>query len=341
MKLIGIETSCDETAVSVVEDGRFILSNVVATQSDMHSEFGGIVPEVASRQHLLTIIPVINEALTESNLEINQIDGIGVTHGPGLAGSLLVGVNAAKGLAISHDLQLYGVNHLEGHIYASWLGEDDPESDPGFPIMCLIASGGHTDLILMEGHGQFRLIGRTRDDAAGEAFDKGARVLGLGFPGGPEIQRIATLGPGEESGMPRPRIKGSLDFSFSGLKTALLRRVEGRGWYPKGVQCVPDHLEVAHVAAVYQEAIVDTLVSLTLEAVRSHKVKGVILGGGVAANSCLREEFNKQSPVKVIVPEPKLCTDNGAMVGSAAWFYLRHRTSYQWDMDVIPSLRLG
>ena len=174
MKLIGIETSCDETAVSVVEDGRSILSNVVATQSEMHCDFGGIVPEVASRQHLVTIIPVVNRALAESNLEINQIDGIGVTYGPGLAGSLLVGVNAAKGLAISHDIQLYGVNHLEGHIYASWLGEEDPESDPGFPIMCLIASGGHTDLILMEGHGQFKLIGRTRDDAAGEAFDKGA-----------------------------------------------------------------------------------------------------------------------------------------------------------------------
>ena len=341
MKLIGIETSCDETAVSVVEDGRSILSNVVATQSEMHSEFGGIVPEVASRQHLVTIIPVVNRALAESNLEINQIDGIGVTYGPGLAGSLLVGVNAAKGLAISHDLQLYGVNHLEGHIYASWLGEEDPESDPGFPIICLIASGGHTDLILMEGHGQFKLIGRTRDDAAGEAFDKGARVLGLGFPGGPEIQRIARSGSGEESSMPRPRIKGSLDFSFSGLKTALLRRVEERGWYSSSDRCVPDDLEVAHVASVYQEAIVDTMVSLTLEAMRSYKVKGVILGGGVAANSLLREEFNKQSPVKVIVPEPKLCTDNGAMIGSATWFHLRNEASYQWDMDVIPSLRLG
>ena len=341
MKLIGIETSCDETAVSVVEDGRFILSNVVATQSEMHSEFGGIVPEVASRQHLVTIIPVVNRALAESNLEINQIDGIGVTYGPGLAGSLLVGVNAAKGLAISHDLQLYGVNHLEGHIYASWLGEEDPESDPGFPIICLIASGGHTDLILMEGHGQFKLIGRTRDDAAGEAFDKGARVLGLGFPGGPEIQRIARSGSGEESSMPRPRIKGSLDFSFSGLKTALLRRVEERGWYSSSDRCVPDDLEVAHVASVYQEAIVDTMVTGTLLAVKQYDAKGVLLGGGVAANSLLRKEMAVRSPVQVVVPEPQLCTDNGAMIGAAAWFHLRGELEQQWDMDVQPQLNLG
>ena len=341
MKLIGIETSCDETAVAVVEDGRVIHSNVIATQSEMHAKFGGIVPEIASRQHLLTILPVVKMALGSAGVEIWQMDGVAVTHGPGLAGSLLVGVNAAKGLAISHDLQLIGVNHLEGHIYAAWLDSEDPELNPGFPLMCLIASGGHTDLILMEGHGQFKLVGRTRDDAAGEAFDKGARVLGLGFPGGPEIQKVALGSLGEEPKMPRPNIKDSLDFSFSGLKTSLLRRVESRGWYPPNEECQPDVSEVAQVAAAFQEAIVDTMVSRTLEAVREYQVMGVVLGGGVASNALLRKEFDRRSPVKVIVPEPRLCTDNGAMVGSAAWFHLRHGTSHQWDLDVMPSLRLG
>ena len=192
MKILGIETSCDETAAAVVEDGRHILSNVVATQIEMHAKYGGIVPEIASRQHMRTLIPVVDSALEDAGLELRQLDAVAVTNGPGLAGSLLVGVNTAKGLAMSQDLPFIGVNHLEGHVYAAWLEDGvDPESNPGFPLMCLITSGGHTDLVLMEGHGHYRLIARTRDDAAGEAFDKAARVLGLGFPGGPEIQRVA------------------------------------------------------------------------------------------------------------------------------------------------------
>ena len=233
MKVLGIETSCDETAAAVIEDGRHIVSNIVATQVDMHAQYGGIVPEVASRQHMRTIIPVVDRALEEAGLELQQLDGVAVTHGPGLAGALLVGVNTAKGMALSHDLPFIGVNHLEGHVYAAWLEDSvDPEASPGFPLMCLITSGGHTDLILMEGHGQYRLIGRTRDDAAGEAFDKAARVLGLGFPGGPEIQRVAEAASGLEPDLPRPRIRNSLDFSFSGLKTAVLRRARAQGNVP-------------------------------------------------------------------------------------------------------------
>ena len=341
MRILGIETSCDETAVAVVEDGSRICSNVVASQAEIHAGFGGIVPEVASRQHLLTIIPVVKRALSQAQIALEELDGIGVTYGPGLAGSLMVGVNAAKGLAMPKEIPLIGVNHLEGHIYAAWLDGQDPEESPGFPLICLIASGGHTDLILMEGHRRYTLVGRTRDDAAGEAFDKGARVLGLGFPGGPAIQKVASAGPGGEKRFPRPDVKGSLDFSFSGLKTALLRRAEERGWYPPkdGVELDPQ--QVASMAAAYQEAIVDSMVVRTLEAAARYRVKGVLLGGGVSANSLLRKELTLRSPVQVVAPRPELCTDNGAMIAAAAWVHLRHAPSYQWDMDVVPNLRLG
>ena len=393
MKILGIETSCDETAAAVIEDGRHIVSNVVATQVDMHARYGGIVPEVASRQHMRAMIPVIDQALEDAGMELPELDGIAVTHGPGLAGALLVGVNTAKGMALAHDLPFIGVNHLEGHIYAAWLEEGvDPEAAPGFPIMCLITSGGHTDLILMEGHGRYTLIARTRDDAAGEAFDKAARVLGLGFPGGPEIQRVAESAIGAEARLPRPRIRNSLDFSFSGLKTATLRRAEQRGLYPPpapdapspstgegrdggenlaqtnlrdgsenpapnapspstgegrdgGEIAAPTRAEqVSEVANAFQEAIVDSMVSRTLDAIERHRVKGILLGGGVAANSHLRAEMTRRSPVPVIVPRPGLCTDNGAMIGAAAHFVIADMepsTRRQWALDVIPSLRLG
>ena len=342
MRILGIETSCDETAAAVIEDGRHIVSNVVATQVEMHALYGGIVPEIASRQHMRTLIPVIESALENAGVEAPELDGVAVTHGPGLAGALLVGVNTAKGLALSHGLPFLGVNHLEGHVYAAWLEEGaDPETRPGFPLMCLITSGGHTDLILMEGHGAFTLVGRTRDDAAGESFDKTARVLGLGFPGGPEIQRVAERASGTEPALPRPRVRDSLDFSFSGLKTAALRRAELKGMHPPPADGERDPAEVAEVARAFQDAIVDSLVRRTLEAVAKYRVKGVLLGGGVAANSHLRAEMARRSPVEVTVPRPALCTDNGAMIGAAAHFTLRHGDSYAWDLDVIPSLRLG
>ena len=342
MIILGIETSCDETAAAVIEDGRLVRSNVVASQIEMHARYGGIVPEIASRQHMKAIIPVVEDALQQAGVDLRELEGVAVTHGPGLAGSLLVGVNAAKGLAVTHDLPFIGVNHLEGHIYASWLEEDvDPATAPGFPIMCLIASGGHTDLILMSGHGDYELIARTRDDAAGEAFDKAARVLGLAFPGGPEIQRAAESGTGAEPALPRPAIKGSLDFSFSGLKTAVLRRAEEKGIYPPQTDVEPDAQQVAEVCEAFQDAMVDCMVTRTVTAAKAYKVKGILLGGGVAANSRLRDRMSEDSPVQVVVPVPALCTDNAAMIGAAAFFTLRMATSRSWDLDVVPNLRLG
>ncbi len=341
MRILGIETSCDETAAAVIEDGRNILSNVVASQAKLHATFGGIVPEVASRQHLITIVPVVRQALEDAGLELRELDAVAVTFGPGLAGSLLIGVNTAKGLALAHDLPLRGVNHLEGHVYASWLEDVDPGQSPGFPLACLITSGGHTDLIIMEGHGRFTLVGRTRDDAAGEAFDKAARVLGLGFPGGPAIQRVSAQKAGAEPRFPRPRVKDSLDFSFSGLKTALVRRAEEKGIYPPREGVEIDQQEVANVAAAFQEAMVDTMVRRTVEVAEQYRVNGVLLGGGVSANTLLREQMRERSPVEVLVPRPELCTDNAAMVGAAAFFGSETGQRQQWDLDVMPSLRLG
>lgn len=341
MKILGIETSCDETAAAVIEDGAVIHSNVVASQAALHAQFGGIVPEIASRQHMLAMVPVMRQALADAALEPHQLDGVAVTNGPGLAGSLLIGVNAAKGFAFANDLPFIGLNHLEGHIYAAWLEDADPEAAPGFPLMCLIASGGHTDLILMSGHMRYTLIARTRDDAAGEAFDKAARALGLGFPGGPEIQRVAEHSLGGEPRLPRPTVRDSLDFSFSGLKTAVARRAEQKGMYPPSDDAPPDPQEVANVAAEFQEAAVDCMVQRALQAVKRYRVKGMLLGGGVAANSHLRQEMRRRMPVEVIVPRPALCTDNGAMMGAAGYFHFRTGLPSQWDADVIPSMRLG
>lgn len=341
MKILGIETSCDETAAAVIEDGSVIHSNVVASQAALHAQYGGIVPEVAARQHMLAMTPVIRQALAEAGVEARQLDGVAVTHGPGLAGSLLIGVNAAKGFAYANELPFIGLNHLEGHIYSAWLEGANPEASPGFPLMCLIASGGHTDLILMQGHKRYTLIARTRDDAAGEAFDKAARALGLGFPGGPEIQRVAERSAGGEARFPRPSVRNSLDFSFSGLKTAVARRAEERGIYPPSEDAPPDDQMVANMAAEFQEAAVDCMVERTLEAVKRYRVKGVVLGGGVAANSHLRQEMRRRLPVESVVPRPALCTDNGAMMGAAGYFHFRDGVRSQWDIDVVPNLRLG
>ena len=341
MRVLGIETSCDETAAAVIEDGSVILSNVVVSQAQTHARYGGIVPELASRQHMVTVVPAVRQALDESGLELESLDAIAVTHGPGLAGSLLIGVGAAKGLALATDLPLLGVNHLEGHVYAAWLEDGDPEREIGFPLLCLITSGGHTDLVAMEGHGRYELLGRTRDDAAGEAFDKAARVLGLGFPGGPAIQAAAVDGDGTAERFPRADVKRSLDFSFSGLKTAVMRRAESRGLYPPSPERLRDPAEVARIAQAFQESLVEFMVRRTLQAVERCRAKGILLGGGVAANTLLRQEMAERSPVPVIVPRPALCTDNGAMIGAAAFFRLRDGFTHQWDLDVVPNLRLG
>ena len=341
MKILGIETSCDDTGVAIVEDGRNCLGNIISSQEDMHSKYGGIVPEIASRQHLFSIVPAVSSVLDNTGMEFEDLDAVAVTNGPGLAGSLLVGVNFAKGIAFSKNMMVASINHLEGHIYSAWLGGKDPEIDPGFPLLCLIASGGHTELVLMSDHGEYNTLARTRDDAVGEAFDKGARLFGLGFPGGPEIERLASYANEKETKFTRPVVKNSLDFSFSGLKTALLRRLELNMPFDEfNPEDIPFSLK-ANIAKEYQDALVDSLVNRTVTAAKDNKVKGIIVCGGVAANSILREKINLESPFPVIIPPKQYCTDNGAMIGAAGWFKLRVQREYQWAMDIIPNLRLN
>jgi len=324
MKILGIETSCDETAAAVVEDGTRMLSNQIASQVEIHARYGGVVPEVASRQHLLSIIPVIERAMTEAGVSWKDLSAIAVTVGPGLAGSLLVGVNVAKAIALSRGLPLIGVNHLEAHIYANWLGDGSID----FPVVCLIVSGGHSDLVLMKGHGDYVVLGRTRDDAAGEAFDKAARILGLGYPGGPAIEEASRQGTASIQ-LPRAWLKGSHDFSFSGVKTALLRLVEAG-----------KVSSVADAAASFQAAVIEVLVTKAVAVARGRRAKKVLLSGGVASNSSLREQLVKHSPLPVLVPPPILCTDNAAMVAACGYYRWQAGRTDGLDLDVVPSLKL-
>ena len=326
MKVLGIETSCDETAAAVVEGGKHILSSIVASQVELHARYGGIVPEVASRQHILAILPVVERALGEAGVGLEGVEAIAVTSGPGLPGSLLVGMSLAKALALARKLPLVGVNHLEAHLYSLWLAGDPPP----LPALALLVSGGHTELVLMRDHGDIQPLGRTRDDAAGEALDKAARLLGLGYPGGPAIEKAARQG---EARFPLPRawIKGSYDFSFSGLKAALRRMLEGMA----GPLPIPD------LAASFQQAVVDMLVVKTLEAARSLPVKAVLVAGGVAANTLLRETFLARSPLPVFIPPLSLCTDNAAMVAACGYFRLGRGERAPRDLDIAPSLPWG
>ena len=325
MKILGIETSCDETAAAVVQDGQLILSNVIASQVDIHSRYGGIVPEVASRQHLLAAIPIIQQAFDQAHASWKDIDAIAVTNGPGLAGSLLVGVNIAKSIAIAQGLKLIGVNHLEGHIYANWLDSNIPK----FPALCLIVSGGHTDLFLMRRHGEYEPIGKTRDDAAGEAFDKVSRILNFGYPGGPAIEKAAEKGDSSRCRLPRAWIKDNDDFSFSGLKTAVLHAAEE--------QSTPSYFDIA---ASFQEAVADVLVTKTVAVAKRLEALNIILCGGVAANRLLRLMMEKRSPIPVLIPRPILCTDNAAMIASCGYFHLLSGKISNYDLDVVPSKRL-
>ncbi|MCS7286009.1 MAG: tRNA (adenosine(37)-N6)-threonylcarbamoyltransferase complex transferase subunit TsaD [Anaerolineae bacterium] len=340
MLILGIETSCDETSAAVVRDGRFILSNVVASQIEIHRRYGGVFPEIASRQHILSIVPVIEEALKKAQVTWEDLNGVAVTYGPGLAGSLLVGVNVAKAIAWARGLPLIGINHIEAHIYANWL-TDEPPSE--FPLLCLVVSGGHTSLFIMKDHGEYQELGHTLDDAAGEAFDKIARLLGLGFPGGPAIEREAKRGNPEAFKFPRAWLKGTYNFSFSGLKTAVLREIQryGEDISLKPEVKIPAHIPVADLAASFQEAVVEVLVEKTRQAAMNYKVKEVLLAGGVAANSLLREKMKALVPVPVRWPPPELCTDNAAMVAAAGYFNLIKGLRSSWDLDVIPNLRLG
>jgi len=335
MKILGIETSCDETAAAVVEDGVKILSNQIASQVEIHARYGGIVPEVASRQHILTIIPILKQAMAGATVSWDSLDGIAVTIGPGLAGSLLVGMNVAKAMALAHKLPLTGINHLEGHIYANWLSN----CQPNFPLICLIVSGGHSDLVLMKGHGNYVVLGRTRDDAAGEAFDKAARILGLGYPGGPAIQEAAQNGTASLK-LPRAWLKGSHDFSFSGVKTALLRLVEG-GMVSLSANQDSQLPTQSDAAASFQEAVIDVLVAKTVAAAKEHRVEQILLAGGVASNKLLRHWLVENSPIPVLVPEPVLCTDNAAMIAACGYYRFQAGKVDGLDLDVVPSLKLA
>ncbi|MCO5201926.1 MAG: tRNA (adenosine(37)-N6)-threonylcarbamoyltransferase complex transferase subunit TsaD, partial [Chloroflexi bacterium] len=290
MRVLAIESSCDETAAAVIEDGRVALSSVVASQVDLHAKYGGVVPEVASRQHLRNIVPVVTEALEAAGCTLGDIEAVAGTRGPGLAGSLLVGYNAAKAIAFGRELPFIGINHLEGHIYANWLVEG-PE--PEFPALCLVVSGGHTDLVLMRSHGQYERLGGTRDDAAGEAFDKVGRLLGLPFPGGPHVAKAALEGGPSTLELPRAWMHGTFDFSFSGLKTAALHVVRS------GQYSAPE------IAWEFQEAVVDVLAGKTTRLAREMGAKNVLVAGGVAANTRLREELRRRCPVPVRIPPPK------------------------------------
>ncbi|HBX70839.1 MAG TPA: tRNA (adenosine(37)-N6)-threonylcarbamoyltransferase complex transferase subunit TsaD [Chloroflexi bacterium] len=338
-RILGIESSCDETAAAVVENGRAILSNVVASQVDLHAQYGGVFPEVASRQHILAIYPIIEQALREAHLNLSDLDGIAVTRGPGLPGSLVVGINAAKGLAIGSGLPLIGVNHLEGHLYSAWLykanGEADIPAEPEFPLLALIVSGGHTELVLMRDHLTYEHLGATLDDAAGEAFDKVARLLGLPYPGGPAIQKVVLAG-GDPSGtqFPRAWLEGTWNFSFSGLKTAVLRVV-------RDMEELGAEIPVADFAASFQEAVVEVLVVKTLQAAKKFEAKAILVAGGVSANKALREAFMTRSPLPVHIPPISLCTDNAAMIAGLGCFRFWTGQRDSLDMDVLPNWPLS
>ena len=344
--VLAVESSCDETAVAVVRDGRRILANVVASQVALHAPSGGIVPELAARAHLRWIVPVVDAARREAGAPWSRVVAVAVTEGPGLAGSLLVGINFAKALALSRGWPVVAVNHLEGHIYAAWLHEDGDEliAEPEFPLVALVVSGGHTMLVEMSGHLEYRLLGQTVDDAAGEAFDKVGRLLGLPYPGGPAIMRAAataapTTGREDTVTLPRAWLGDSFDFSFSGLKTAARRIVED--WQEGGG---PTPGQVAELAREFQEAVVDVLVRKTLRAAEERGARSIVLGGGVAANAVLRERLAIGAAgigVTLHVPRPELCTDNAAMIGAAGYRRFLTGRSAGLELDARPSLPLA
>jgi N6-L-threonylcarbamoyladenine synthase len=353
--LLAIESSCDETGIAVIQDGRRILSNVVASQTALHAASGGIVPEVAARAHLRWIVPVLDQALADASARVDDVDAVAVTYGPGLAGSLLVGINFAKTLAWVHDKPLVGVNHLEGHLYAAWLRDPGQDSggEPVFPLVALIVSGGHTFLVEMRDHLTYRLLGQTVDDAAGEAFDKVGRLLGLPYPGGPEVSRAAERATRHDAAFPRAWLGESFDFSFSGLKTAARRTIdearEGEG-LPTGraTEGEPEARlsegTTAELAWGFQDSVVDVLVTKTIRAAEETGARSIVLGGGVAANTALRARLAGEAEARrlpLIVPRPALCTDNGAMIGAAGARRFAAGQRSGLDLDARPSLPLA
>lgn len=334
IKILAIESSCDETAAAVVENGRYVLSNIIASQIDIHALYGGVVPEVASRKHIEVISSVVDSALKEAKVKLEDIDAVAVTYGPGLVGALLVGLQYAKGLAYATNKPFIGVNHIEGHISANFI--QDKELMP--PFVCLVVSGGHTYIVYMKDFGKFEIMGQTRDDAAGEAFDKVARAIGLGYPGGPKIDKLAKSGNEDAIKFPRANFhEETLDFSFSGLKSAVLN-------YINGANMKQQDINKADVAASFQKAVVGVLTDNAFSACTKMKVDRVVVAGGVAANSCLRETLIKEGKkrgIEILIPEFILCTDNAAMIGSAAYFEYLNGDFASLDLNAVPNLKLG
>ena len=332
--ILGIESSCDETAASVVKNGRTVLSNVISSQIELHKLYGGVVPEIASRKHIEKINQVITEALEEANVTLDDLDAIAVTYGPGLVGALLVGVAEAKAISYAKNLPLVGVHHIEGHISANYI--EHPDLEP--PFACLVVSGGHTHLVVVKDYGKYEILGRTRDDAAGEAFDKVARAIGLGYPGGPKIDKLAKEGNPLAISFPKAKVADApYDFSFSGLKSAVLN-------YLNGCQMKGIEINQADVAASFQKAVVDVLVEHSIDAVKRYHVDKFAIAGGVASNSHLRaalESACSKQGVKFFRPSPILCTDNAAMIGAAGYYEYLKGVRHGWDLNAVPNLKLG
>lgn len=332
--ILAIETSCDETAAAVIKNGREVLSNIISSQIELHKLYGGVVPEIASRKHIEKINQVIEEALSEARLTLQDMDAIGVTYGPGLVGALLVGVAEAKAISFASGKPLVGVHHIEGHISANYIENEALEP----PFLCLVVSGGHTHLVLVKGYGEYQIIGKTRDDAAGEAFDKVARAIGLGYPGGPKIDKLAKEGNREAITFPRAQIEGSpYDFSFSGLKSAVLN-------YINSMEMKKEDIIRADVAASFQNAVVDVLVTKTIAAAKAHGMKQVAIAGGVAANSALRlamTEACRKNELDFYHPAFIYCTDNAAMIGTAAYYEYIKGVRSGLDLNAVPNLKIG
>ncbi len=335
-RILGIETSCDETAAAVVSDGRVIQSNVVASQVDLHAQYGGVFPELASREHVKAIYPIVNEALRQAHVDIQDIDAIAVTQGPGLAGSLVVGLNMAKGIALATGKPLMGINHMEGHIYSAWLyaANATPHQPPRFPLLALLVSGGHSELVLMNDHLSYQRLGGTLDDAAGEAFDKIARLLDLPYPGGPSIQKASEAGKDTAFSFPKAMLEDTWNFSFSGVKTSVLRTVEA-------LEAEGRPLPIADLAASFQAAVADVLVEKTLMAAKAHNVREIIVAGGVSANKRLREKILAESKRPVHIPPLSLCTDNAAMIAGAGYYHYVQGDFSPFDVDVLPTWPLS
>lgn len=353
MRILGIESSCDETAAAIVEDGHRLLSNVVNSQIDIHAQYGGVVPEVAARSHIEVINPVVNQALADADLTWDDIDAIAVTYAPGLIGSLLVGTLAARTLALVHNKPLLPIHHVEAHVYANFITDQAahlsltlPSKQPSFPMLALIVSGGHSQLVLFKGHGDYKLLGQTQDDAVGEAFDKVAKIIGLPYPGGPSIASSALEGNPQAYSLPKAKLQGAYDFSFSGLKTAVLRAVQREVGvditFPSNqLSGLLNDVQRANFAASFQKVAIETLVDKAVAAFDYYSPTSVVIAGGVAANQELRRQLSERLPIAIEYAPMSLCTDNAAMIATLGYYYSQAtQPTSPLDLEVIPSLSM-